>query len=70
MRFAAEQRDLAESIAELREIVGGRDDSLAEAAGIEAGILVHLAINSRRPRVGRRRNVDHGLRSRRQTDGL
>jgi hypothetical protein len=37
MRSAAEKRDLAESIAELREIAGGRDDILAEAAGIEAG---------------------------------
>jgi hypothetical protein len=37
MRSAAEKRDLAESIAELHEIAGGRDDILAEAAGIEAG---------------------------------
>ena len=37
MRYAAEKRDLAESIAELREIAGGRDDILAETAGIEAG---------------------------------
>ena len=37
MRYAAERRSLAESIAELREIAGGRDDILAEAAGIEAG---------------------------------
>jgi hypothetical protein len=37
MRYAAEKRDLAESIAELREIAGGRDDILAEAAGIQAG---------------------------------
>jgi hypothetical protein len=37
MRYAAEKRDLAESIAELREIANGRDDILAEAAGIEAG---------------------------------
>jgi hypothetical protein len=37
MRYAAERRDLAESIAELREIAAGRDDILAEAAGIEAG---------------------------------
>jgi hypothetical protein len=37
MRYAAERRDLAESIAELREMAGGsRDDILAEAAGIEA----------------------------------
>ena len=37
MRFAAEQRDLAESIAELRKIADGNDDVLAEAAGISAG---------------------------------
>jgi hypothetical protein len=37
MRYAAERRNLADSIAELREIAGGRDDILAEAAGIEAG---------------------------------
>jgi hypothetical protein len=37
MRFAAEWRDLAESIAEIRELAGGRDHVLAEAAGITAG---------------------------------
>ena len=37
MRYAAEKRDLAESIAELREIADGRNDILAEAAGITAG---------------------------------
>jgi hypothetical protein len=37
MRYAAERRNLAEAIAELREIANGRDDILAEAAGIEAG---------------------------------
>ena len=37
MRYAAEQRNLAESIAELREIADGRDHVLAEAAGITAG---------------------------------
>jgi hypothetical protein len=36
MRYAAEQRDLAESIAELRKIAYGRDHVLAEAAGITA----------------------------------
>jgi hypothetical protein len=30
MRYAAERRDLAESIAELREMAAGRDDILAE----------------------------------------
>jgi len=38
IRYAAEKRNLAESIAELREIAGGRDDILAEVAGIEAGL--------------------------------
>jgi hypothetical protein len=37
MRYAAERRNLAESIAELRKIANGRDDILAEAAGIQAG---------------------------------
>jgi hypothetical protein len=37
MRYAAEKRDLAESIAELREMANGRNDILAEAAGIQAG---------------------------------
>jgi hypothetical protein len=37
MRYAAEQCNLADSIAELREMAGGRNDILAEAAGIEAG---------------------------------
>jgi hypothetical protein len=37
VRYAAERRNLAESIVELREIAGGRDDVLAEVAGIEAG---------------------------------
>jgi hypothetical protein len=37
IRYAAEQRNPAESIAELREIANGHDDILAEAAGIRAG---------------------------------
>ena len=37
VRYAVEKRDLAESIAELREIADGRDHVLAEAAGITAG---------------------------------
>jgi hypothetical protein len=37
MRCAAERRDLAESIAELRQIADGHDEVLAEAAGITAG---------------------------------
>jgi hypothetical protein len=41
MRFAAERRDLAESIAELREIADGHDEVLAKAAGITAGSTTH-----------------------------
>jgi hypothetical protein len=37
MRFAAEKRDLAESIAKLRQLADGHDDVLAEATGITAG---------------------------------
>jgi hypothetical protein len=37
MRFAAERRNLANAIAELRELAGGRDDILAEAAGVTVG---------------------------------
>ena len=37
MRSAAERRNLAESIAGLREIADGHDEVLAEAAGITAG---------------------------------
>jgi hypothetical protein len=37
MRYATEQCNLAKSIAELHEMAGGRNDILAQAAGIEAG---------------------------------
>ena len=37
MRYAAELRNLSESISELRETADGRNDALAEAAGITAG---------------------------------
>jgi hypothetical protein len=37
MRYAAEKRDLAASISELRELADGHDEVLAEAAGITAG---------------------------------
>src|SRR5829696_5248283 len=37
MRYAAERRNLDESIEKLRQIAGGRNDILAEAAGITAG---------------------------------
>jgi hypothetical protein len=37
MRYAAERRNVDESIEELRQIADGRNDILAEAAGITAG---------------------------------
>ena len=37
MRYAAERRSLDASIEELRQIADGRNDILAEAAGITAG---------------------------------
>jgi hypothetical protein len=37
MRYAAERRNLDESIEELRQLADGRDHILAEAAGITAG---------------------------------
>jgi hypothetical protein len=37
MRYAAERRNLDESIEELRQIADGRNDIFAEAAGITAG---------------------------------
>jgi hypothetical protein len=40
MRYAAERRNLDESIDELRQIADGRNDILAEAGGITAGSLV------------------------------
>jgi hypothetical protein len=36
-RHAAKQHNLTDSVAELRQIAGGRDDILAEAAGITVG---------------------------------
>jgi hypothetical protein len=37
MRYAVERRNLDESIEELRDIADGRNDILAQAAGITAG---------------------------------
>jgi hypothetical protein len=37
MRYAAERRNLDESIEELRQMADGRNDILAEVAGITAG---------------------------------
>jgi hypothetical protein len=59
-RHAAEQHHLADSIAELRQIAGGRDDILAEAADITSWLVVRLAVHPCRPRADHRRNVDHG----------
>ncbi len=36
-RAAAEQRSIQDALAELRELAAGRDDVLAEAAGVTAG---------------------------------
>jgi hypothetical protein len=36
-RYATERRNLADSITELREIADGRDDIIAETAGLIAG---------------------------------
>jgi hypothetical protein len=69
MRYAAERRNLAETIADLREIAGGREHVLAEAAGITAGSW-YAWPSTHAGYVGGGRNVDHGLRSRRQADGL
>jgi hypothetical protein len=38
MRYAAERRNLDESIEELRQIADGRNDVLAEAAGSQQGL--------------------------------
>jgi hypothetical protein len=62
MRYAAERRNLAESIAELREIANGRDDILAEAAGIQAGCWYAWPATPRRLRACRGGHVDHGWR--------
>jgi hypothetical protein len=40
MRYAAERRNLDESIEELRQIADGRNDVLAEAAGHHCRVLV------------------------------
>jgi hypothetical protein len=46
MRYAAERRNLAESIAELREIADGHDDVLAEASRYIGWCLVRVAVDS------------------------
>jgi hypothetical protein len=38
MRYAAERRNLDEAIVELRQLADGRNDILAEAGGVEAGL--------------------------------
>jgi hypothetical protein len=59
MRYAAERRDLAESIAEIRELADGHDEVLAEAAGISAGSW-SLAFHTRRLRNRSCRHDHHG----------
>ena len=51
MRYAADKRDFTESIAELRQLAGGRDHVLAEAAGITAGSWYSQPPPQRSPRV-------------------
>jgi hypothetical protein len=48
MRYAAERRNLDESIEELREIADGRNDILAEVGGHHRGVLVCQSGHSRR----------------------
>jgi hypothetical protein len=48
MRYAAEARNLDESIEELRQIADGQNDILAEAAGHHCWVLVRLPVHSRR----------------------
>ena len=71
MRYAAEKRDLAASIAELCEIADGHDEVLAEAAGIAAGLW--YAWPSTHVGVGYELiagNVDHGRRRQRHATRL
>jgi hypothetical protein len=70
MRYAVEKRDLAESIAELRQIADGCNDILAEAAGITAGYWYSWPPQTSAMSVGRRWNVDHGWRRQRHTARL
>jgi hypothetical protein len=51
MRYAAERRNLDESIEELRQLADGRNDILAEAAGDRGRVLVRVAVHPCRPRV-------------------
>jgi hypothetical protein len=48
MRYAAEARNLDESIEELRQIADGQNDILAEAEGHQGRVLVRLPVHSRR----------------------
>jgi hypothetical protein len=67
MRYAAERCNLADSIAELREMA--RDDVLGEAAGIEAGSWYAWPLHACRTRAHWCRNVDHGRRKQRHAVG-
>ena len=69
MRYAAERPNLDESIEELRDIADGRNDILAEAAGITAG-GGRLAFHSHWPGADRGRDDDPRRRRPRSADGL
>jgi hypothetical protein len=64
MRYAAERRNLDESIEELRDIADGRNDILAEAAGITGGSWGAWRADRRRNAHPRRRRPGsaNGLR--------
>ena len=62
VRYAAEKRNLAESIAELREIANGHDDILAEAAGITPGSWYASPVTCVGHEFDRCRHVDLGRR--------
>jgi len=69
MRYAAERRNLDESIEELRQIADGRNDILAEAAGITAGSW-YASPTPRRARANRRRDAHPRGRRPRSAAGL
>jgi hypothetical protein len=60
MRYAAERRDLAESIAEIRELADGHDEVLAEAAAITAGSRYAWPSTHVGYEIPRCRHDDHG----------
>jgi hypothetical protein len=70
MRYAAERRSLDESIEELRQIADGRNDILAEAAGITAGSWYAWPSTHVGHDFDRRRNVDLSRERSRLADRL